>query len=217
MQPTTCFHDSITNPILQEADFVFHHPISLHPTSRVFNPDSDGRHQAMACLLRWGEFPTRGFFLGLHDRQSLISISLEAHILIEIPSRWEGILFQFREAFIIDLPFRCGTQETNPTGLIDYQEVFDRVAFLLAAVAFLLVLGIGGTMDRSLSTIMPKRGDQGQLSSVALRAARLNGQPCRQEGAFDVLRPDAIRDEGGESTSSHALATSPKAVLALLD
>ena len=45
------------------------------------------------------------------------------------------------------------------TALIDYEEVFDRVAFLLATVEVLLVLGIGGAVDRALSAIMPKRGD----------------------------------------------------------
>jgi hypothetical protein len=47
------------------------------------------------------------------------------------------------------------------TGLIDHEEVLDRVALLLAAVVVLLVLGIAGAVDRSLSTIMPKRGDRG--------------------------------------------------------
>jgi hypothetical protein len=47
------------------------------------------------------------------------------------------------------------------TGLIDHEEVVDRVACLLATVEFLLVLGIGGTMDRALRAIMPNRGDSG--------------------------------------------------------
>ena len=50
------------------------------------------------------------------------------------------------------------TQEANVTGLIDHEEVFDRVALFLATVVFLLVLGIGRAVDRSLSAIMPKRG-----------------------------------------------------------
>jgi hypothetical protein len=72
MQTTTRFHDGIPHPILQEAYVVFHHPISIHSTDRVFNPDSDGRDGAIACLFRWHEFPTRGFFLGLEDHQSLM-------------------------------------------------------------------------------------------------------------------------------------------------
>jgi hypothetical protein len=161
--------------------------------------------------------PPGGFFLGLHDRQPLTRISLEAHILIEITPRGEGITFQFREAFIIGLPFIRGTQETNLTGRIDYQEVFDRVALLLAAVEFLLVLGIGGAMDWSLSTIMPKRGDQARLSSVALRAAQLNRRLCGREGALGVPRPDSKQYGGGESTYSHSIATSQKAALAFLE
>src|ERR671922_130226 len=103
MQPTTRFHDSIANPILQEAYLVFHHSISLHPTDRVFNTDSDGRDGAITCLLRWGEFPTRGFFLGLEDRQPITCLPLEAHILIETTSGWEAIALQLSEDFIIRL------------------------------------------------------------------------------------------------------------------
>src|SRR5918995_2516180 len=105
MQPTTRFHDSIANPIFQEAYLVLHNPIPLHPTDRVFNTDSDGRDGTIACLLRWREFPTRGFFLGLEDRQPLTRIALEAHILIETTSGWESIAFEFSKAFIIRLPF----------------------------------------------------------------------------------------------------------------
>ena len=50
------------------------------------------------------------------------------------------------------------TQEAHVTGLIDDEQVFDRVTLLLAAVVFLLALEIGGAVDRSLSAIMPKRG-----------------------------------------------------------
>jgi hypothetical protein len=71
----------------------------------------------------------------------------------------EGIALQLSQAFIIGLSFIRGTQEADVTALIDHEEVLDRVAFLLAAVVVLLVLGIGGAVDRSLSAIMPKRGD----------------------------------------------------------
>jgi hypothetical protein len=120
--------------LCQEADFIFHHPISLHPTDGVFNPDSDGRDHAIACLLRGREFPTRGFFLRLDDCQSLTCIPLEAHILIETTSGWEGIAFQLSEALIIRLPFICSTQEANLTALIDHEEIFDRVALLRCSI-----------------------------------------------------------------------------------
>jgi len=78
--------------------------------------------------------------------------------LIETTATWEGIAFQISQAFIILLPFIGGTQEANVTGLIDHEEIFDRVALLLATIVFLLVLGIFGALDWSLRTIMPKRG-----------------------------------------------------------
>jgi hypothetical protein len=49
-------------------------------------------------------------------------------------------------------------QEAKVTGLIDHEEVFDRVALFLATVVFLLCLWIGLAVDRSLIAIMPKRG-----------------------------------------------------------
>jgi hypothetical protein len=78
--------------------------------------------------------------------------------LIEATATWEGIAFQISQAFIILLPFIGGTQEANVTGLIDHEEIFDRVGLLLATIVFLLVLGIFWALDRSLRTIMPKRG-----------------------------------------------------------
>jgi hypothetical protein len=47
------------------------------------------------------------------------------------------------------------------TGLINHEELFDCVAFLLATVILLLVLGILRAVDWSLRTIMPNRGDVG--------------------------------------------------------
>ncbi len=161
MQPTTRVHDGITNAILQEASLVFHHPISLHPTDRVFDTDSDGRDRTIARFLSWGEFPTTGVFLGLVDRDPLASIALEPHILIETTAVWEGIALQIGQACIMRLSFRGGTQEADVTGLLDHKEVFNRVALLLATVVFLLFLGIGRAVDRALGTIMPKGGGVG--------------------------------------------------------
>lgn len=170
MQSTTRLHDGIANSVFQEAYLVFHHTIAFHTANGVFNPDADGRDRTIGRFLRWGEFATRGFFLGLEDRDPLARIALEAHILIETTAGWESIALQLSQAFITCLPFRGSTQEANMAGLIDHEEVFDRVAFLLATVEFLLVLGIGWAVDRALSTIMPKRGAKGR-PSVRLAAS----------------------------------------------
>jgi hypothetical protein len=61
----------------------------------------------------------------------------------------------------VTVEFIGGTQEADMAGPIDHEEVFARMALLLAAVVCLLVRGIGWAMDRSLRTIMPKSGDKG--------------------------------------------------------
>jgi hypothetical protein len=124
----------------------------------MFNTDSDRRDRPIGRFLRWGEFTARRFFLRLDDGDPVEEKALEAHILIETTPVRQGIALQLGQAFIIGLPFIRGTQEADVTALIDHEKVLDRVALLLATVEFLLVLGIGRTVDRSLSTIMPKRG-----------------------------------------------------------
>jgi hypothetical protein len=108
--------------------------------------------------------------------------ALEAPILVEATALGHRVALQIRKAFIIRLAFIRGTQEAHGTALIDHEEVFDRVALLLAAGEFLLVLGIGRAVDRPLSTIMPKRGGVGATfvrsaasstaTSSAVRAGR---------------------------------------------
>jgi len=68
MQATTCFHDGVPHPVLQEADCVLHDPVAFDPTNRVFNTDSDGGNTTIRRLLRGREFSSRRFFLGLDDR-----------------------------------------------------------------------------------------------------------------------------------------------------
>jgi hypothetical protein len=65
-------------------------------------------------------------------------------------------------------------QEANVTGLVDDQQVFDRVALLLTTVMVLLFLWIFRAVDRPLRTIMPKRGDVGTpiVRSAASKAAK---------------------------------------------
>jgi hypothetical protein len=158
MQATTRLHDSVANAILQEAYLIFHYPRAFHPANGMLNTNSDRRDRTIGRFLLWGEVTPRRFFLRLDDGDPVEDKALEAHILIEPTPVGERIALQLRQAFIIGLPFIRGTQEADVTALIDHEEVLDRVALLLAAVVFLLVLGIGGAMDRSLSAIMPNRG-----------------------------------------------------------
>src|SRR5512132_2060259 len=194
MQPTTCFHHGITNAILQEADGVFHHPVAFHPANGVFNTDSHGGNATIGGFLRRGEFPTTWFLLRLDNRDVGQDESLEAHVLIEITSGGQAIALQLSQDVIVGLPFIGRTQEANLAGFSDHQEVFDRMAFLFAAVVFLLVFWIGWAVDRPLSTIMPKRGDSGPswvcllVRSVANSAAvRAGSSSCCPKAWFSTV------------------------------
>ena len=158
MQATTCFHDSIPNAFLQEAKSVFHDPVAFHPTNGVFHTDSDGRNTAIGGFLRRREFPSTGFFLGLEYCHIREEESLKACVLIETTTRWQGIARQIRDTFIMGPTFIGGTQKAHMTGLLDHKEVFERVAFLLAAVILLLLLRVFWTLDWSFGPIMKKRG-----------------------------------------------------------
>ena len=166
MQAATCFHHDIANAILQKANFVFPHPVAFHPTNGVFNTDSDGGNPTIRRLLRGREFSSRRFFLGLDDRDVMQAESLEALILIQTAARWQGIPSQLCQALIRGFAFIGVAQEAHMTGLVDHEEVFERVTLLLATVIFLWLFGICRTMDRPFSAIMPKRGGV-ELPSVA--------------------------------------------------
>ena len=66
------------------------------------------------------------------------------------------------------------TQEAHVTGLMNHEEVFERVTLLLAAVIFLLLFGIGRAVDRTFSPIMPKERNLFE-SSYATRLNRNMG------------------------------------------
>src|SRR5262245_22982083 len=158
MQATTCFHDGVLHPILQKTDFVLHDPVAFHPTNGLFNTDSDGGHTTVRGFLRGCEFPSRWFFLGLNDRHVLQAEALEALILIQTAARWQGLPSQLGQALIRGFAFIGVAQEAHLTGLVDHEEVFERVTLLLAAVIFLLLFGSGRAVERPFSAIMPQRG-----------------------------------------------------------
>jgi hypothetical protein len=158
MQATTCFHDGIPQPVLQKANFVLHDPVAFHLTNGVFNADSAGGNTPIRRFLRGREFPATRCFLGLDDRDVLQAEALEALILIQTAARWQGIPSQLCHTLSRGFAFIGVAQEAHMRRLSDHEEVFERVALLLAAVIFSLLFGIGRAVDRTFSTIMPKRG-----------------------------------------------------------
>jgi hypothetical protein len=94
----------------------------------------------------------------LDDRDVLQTESLEALILIQTAARWQGIPSQLGHALIRGSAFIGVASKAHVTRLSDHEEVFKRVALLLATVIFFLLFGIGRAVDRTFGTIMPNRG-----------------------------------------------------------
>ena len=179
MQATTCFHDGIPHPILQEADFVLHDPVTFHPTNSVFNTDSDGGNTTIRRFLRGREFSSRRCFLRLENRDPLLEESLEALILIQAAARGQGIARHFCQALIRRFAFTGMAQEAHVTRLVDHEEVFERVTLLLATIKLLLLFGIFRAVDRTFSAIMPKRGMPDLPSAVGGATIAANSAAVR--------------------------------------
>ena len=158
MQATTCLHDGIPQRIFQEADFILDDPVTFHSTNRMFNTDSDGGNSTIGLLLRWAQFPTRRGFLGLDDRDARQAKPLKALLLIQATVGWQRIAGQFSNGLLRSFPFIGMAQEAHVTGLRDHEEVFTRVARLLATVVVLWLFGIDRALNRTFGAIMPKRG-----------------------------------------------------------
>jgi hypothetical protein len=216
MQATTRFHDGVANAILEETDLVFHDPIAFHTANSMFDTNSDRRDTTIGRLLRGCEFPPTGSFLRLDEADTVQDKTLEPHILVEATAEWQAIALQIRDAFIMHLAFRRGTQEANVTALIHHEQVFARVALLLAAIMVLLFLWILWAVDGSFSTIMPKRGGWGRPWSVCSPGASLTRQPCGPATVPAALRPDSTPDGGDAATYWYSIETSQRVVLALL-
>ena len=120
MQATTCFHDGIPEPILQEADCLLNDSVTFYPADGMFDADSDGRNTTIRGLLRGREFSTRGFFRGLDDRHVLQGEPLEALILIQTAPSWQGIARFLGQARICGFAFSGVTQEAHLTRLRDH-------------------------------------------------------------------------------------------------
>jgi hypothetical protein len=179
MQATTCVHDSIPEPVLQETDGILYDPVTFHSTNGVFNADADGGHATIRGFLRGCQFSSRGLFLGLNDRDVLQGEPLEALILIQTAPHWQGIARQLGQALLRGFAFRGVTQKAHVTRLRDHQEIFARVTRLLAAVIVFLLFGIGRALDRTFSAIRPKRGVVELPSAVCVSNIAANSSAVR--------------------------------------
>jgi hypothetical protein len=132
MQPTTCFHDGVPHPILEETEVVLHDAVAFHSTNGVFNPHAAGRNSTIGLLFRRGEFSSRWSWLGLEDGQAREEKSLEAVLWIPTTARGQRLASELCQAVISGCPCTGVAQAAHVTGRVDHAEVCARGAWLLA-------------------------------------------------------------------------------------
>jgi hypothetical protein len=88
MPATTCVHDRVPSPILQQADFVLDDPVAFHPTHGVCKANAARGDPTIGCLFRGCQFPSRGVFLGVDEDDPWEEEALEPLILIQGAARW---------------------------------------------------------------------------------------------------------------------------------
>ena len=166
---------------------VVHHPVTFHPANGVCPTDLEGGHATLGGGLGRGEVPPTWLLFGVDHRDVGQDQSLAAQVLIAITSGRPARARQLSQGVIVGLACIGRTQAAHLAGFIDHQEVFDRRAFLLAAVVFLLGFWIGWAVDRPRRTILPNRGESGPswvgllvrrvAHSAAVRAGSRSGCP----------------------------------------
>ena len=112
--------------------------------------------------------------------------SLKSGILVEQTCRWKRILRFIGDTLIVHPPFVGVAQKADGAELIDDKDIFERMAFLLAAVIQFSISFITRTINRTFYAIMDKRGLE-PSTAADLRAIaapiRLHCAPAGDFGA----------------------------------
>ena len=125
---------------------------------------------------------------------------LEPAILIQLASTRQAILLILKQCLVVPLSRVGHAQKANATLLIDKHNVLDRMAVLLPAPVFLLLIIVYGSLDRSFGAIMIKKGVVSSEPSVsaASTAAKRDGSTSKRSKASERT---------GRSSVSHLLAS----------
>lgn len=95
--------------------------------------------------------------MGLLDVHAGDRKTLKAQVLIQDTVWWKRIPFLVGQTLIVPAPLIRSAEKANLAIGSNQDEVFERVAVLLAALVEGLFVGITGSVDRALGPIVEKR------------------------------------------------------------
>jgi hypothetical protein len=142
VQATSYHHHQIAHPVTPVAQLVLDHPTPLHTAHRVLNAHLLTRNAPVGFFLLLRQSSASRLLAWLRNHHALDRKALKAHILVEHASCWKHVDFIIHQRLVMPFSCICRTQEADLAGLVDQQNVLDRVTLLLAAVILLLFVRI---------------------------------------------------------------------------
>jgi hypothetical protein len=195
MQCTADFHDSIANTYLPQAARVVDNAAALDATVDVLDAHAAPRDAPIRRFLPARQRPAPRL-LYRHDDLHLIERERQEAQILEQAAAWgQGIWRGIRHSLVVRAAGIRLTQKEDRERRVDQQDVFDRVAFFLAAITARLLSRILGALNPPFGAIVSKRGE---VSAGA--AALASATPMR------LAR--SVKDRVGASLSARSIACS---------
>lgn len=168
MQCTADIHHKIPHSFPEESDGVLDNATSLDAAHHMLDTYSDAGNLPVESLLFLAEFCSPGFLCRHDDLDSLKVKAKKPQILHEKAPFGERIGGGVCNRFVMDCSCMHVAEEKNPKRFIHKDSVFHLVALFLPTVEETLILR--GTLNRSLRSVMAKRGGLARTSNRSAKA-----------------------------------------------
>ncbi len=194
-----------------QAQGIFDNATPFHTADHMLDPHTNTSTSTVLGFCLGRQCRSSWLFRRLLHHHPGHGKALKAQVLIQHAVGRQTILLLVSKAFIVPLPFICGTEKANPTRSIDKHKIFQGVLLLLATVVECLFIRIRWSIDGAFGASMKKRA--GPLAEPAWKVS-WSGL-TRQQSATARIQPqpgrDSRRDGADESTYWHWIGTGQRA------
>lgn len=179
MERTAYLHDEVSCSLSEKTCRVPDYMAVFDAVHHMLDTHTHFGDLPVGFLLFRCETSTRRFLMGHDDLDTRQIKALKPEILHEVTLLRQGIAARVRNGFVVDGTWMRQAQKEDVHELIDQDDVFHGVVFLLPAVVAPLLLGILGPLDRPLGSIVAKKGGSVLISSLSRRCStwRLGAKP----------------------------------------
>jgi hypothetical protein len=213
MQRTADFHEQIADARLPQAAGVVDDAAALDAAVDVLDAHATARDAPIRRVLRAREGPAPRLPRRHDDVDPVERQRQEAEILESSAACRQGGWGGIRHPLIVGAAGLGLTEQEDRECRIAQQDVFDRVALVLAAITAHLLNWILGTLDAPLGPVVPTRGEAGAEAGAA--AGGPDGRGGSSVGTTNALASavvtprrfaNAVKDRVGASPSARSVA-----------